>query len=335
MIAPVPELLREILAYVWSSGLSMGRYLALGLILAALLQSFVPSQKLHQLMAGHGLLAVIIASVAAVTTPLCSCGTVSIMIPLLAAGVPWGPIFAWLIASPVISPTGFALIGGTLGWHFAIAKVVAGLAMGVGGGVLANWLQGRGALAGQSRVPLAWSPSGPCTPPGDRDGSGCGSACCGPSADQEATSQGEVGAKPGSSGRLKEFGDTLWSSARSLVPLFVLFIFVAGAIEVLVPTEWVAGLFGAGRAWGVPAAAVLGVPLYTSAASAVPLVSTLVNLGMSSGAALALILTGPGTSLPALGALLVIARVRLLALYLAVLFTSSIAFSLVFGLGWP
>lgn len=292
--------LNSVLNYMVTNGLSMGFYLLIGLILAAALESLVPAGKLHRYMNSYGVWPILIATVAAVTTPLCSCGTVSLMIPLLAVGVPWGPIFAWLIASPIISPTGFVLIGGALGWDLAVAKILAGLILGIGGGILANRLQMSGFLANQSRVPV-------------NPVSGNTESCCAKS-------------------RFSTFTGTLWKSARMLVPIFVLFLLVAGVIQVFIPTQWITGLFGPGRIWGVPTAALLGVPIYTNTAVAVPLTASFMGLGMSKAAALAFLLTGPGASLPALGAVLVIARRRIVALYLGLLFAGSILFAYLFEL---
>ncbi len=297
------EFAAQLFDHVLRNGLSMGRYLVLGLAAAAALQSLVPAEKLGARMDQHGTFAVIIASGIAVATPLCSCTTVSLMIPFLAAGIPWGPVFSWLIASPIISPTGLLLTGGTLGWHLALAKLLGGLMMGIGGGMLANKMQELGLLVGQSRVPLSRV--------SDTGSAGEGFECCPAATPHSAEScceEDECGRLRNPRESVRLFGKTLWDSARSLVPIFVAFIIVAGVIEMLIPTEWVAGLFGADRAWSVPAAAVLGVPMYTCTAGAVPLVSSFLRLGMSDGAALAFILTGPGTSMPALGAVLVVAR---------------------------
>ncbi len=316
----------SILNYAATNGLNMGRYLLLGLVLTAALQSLVPSHKLHQMMTRSGAWPIVIASVAAVTTPLCSCGTISLMIPLLAAGVPWGPIFAWLIASPIISPTGFILVGGTLGWDLAIAKILVGLTLGIGGGILANKLQVSGFLANQSRVPS--------TRPTEDSMECCSqdTASDFSSTPQDPTTSGHSETTAASENRLSTFIRILWESGRSLIPIFILFVLVAGVIETLMPTEWITGLFGPGRAWGVPVAAILGVPLYTGTASAVPLTASFMGLGMSRAAALAFILTGPGTSLPALGAVLVIARNRMVAAYLGILFGGSILSAYLFGL---
>jgi len=325
----LPQVVNDVLSYVWSNGISMGRYLILGLVIAAALQSFIPSDKLHRFMTKNNLFAIVIASIAAVTTPLCSCSTVSLMVPLLAAGIPWGPIFSWMIASPIISPTGFVLLGGTLGWPIAVAKVIAGLLMGIAGGLLATKLQRSGFLSGQSRIPTEEVSSHGFEESSASTISASSSCCEDSSSDNTATVESESCGEGDSP--FEEFTNTLYSSAKSLVPIFILFIFVAGTVEYLVPTGWIVELFGENAVWGIPAAAVLGVPLYTNTASAVPLVSSFVNLGMSWGAALAFILMGPGTSLPALGAVVVVARSRVVALYLSVLFVFSIGLSYLFG----
>ena len=146
------EVIRGIAIYAQYSAMRMGPYLLVGIVLAAALQSAIPAARLRKLFATSGAWPIVIATAAAVSTPLCSCGTVSIMIPLLAAGVPWGPVFAWLIASPIMGPTDFLLIGGTLGWDMAVTKLLVGLVLGVG--LLVDHLQAVGLLAGQSRVPL-------------------------------------------------------------------------------------------------------------------------------------------------------------------------------------
>lgn len=302
----------EIFTYAWSNVVRMGGYLLIGLVVAAAVQSLVPQNKLRAWFVKTGVWPVLLATAAAVTTPLCSCSTVSLMIPLLAAGVPWGPIMAWLIASPMISPTGFVLVGGTLGWDMAVAKISIAAVLGVTGGLAANALQRRGWLEGQSRIAVAAPAAGGFSEVGAGSGMGSG------------MSTGIV--------RWIMFWRTLVKSLRQIVPIFAFFVLVAAAVRVLIPTDWVSTAFGGQQAWAIPAAAALGVPLYTSIASAVPLTASLLQLGMGRGAALALLLTGPGTSLPALAALFTVARGRLIALYFVILFVGSILSAWLFEL---
>jgi uncharacterized protein len=307
------DLVSEIAGYAWTNVVRMGGYLIVGIAIAAAVQSLVPQHKLRLWFVKTGAWPVVLATVAAVTTPLCSCSTVSLMIPLLAAGVPWGPITAWLIASPMISPTGFMLVGGSLGWDLSIAKVVIAGTLGIVGGLVANALQRRGWLAGQSRVTLAGDEGGP------GNGGRAGDGAIGSGIDPRRL-------------RWLVFGRTFMKSLRQIGPIFALFVVVAAAVRVLIPTDWVSAAFGGQQAWAIPAAAALGVPLYSSVASAVPLTASLLELGMGRGAALALLLTGPGTSLPALAALFTIARGKVIALYLGVLFGGAILSAWLFEL---
>lgn len=337
--------LTAILRTAWGSAVHMSPYLAAGLLLAAAVHAFVPQPRLKALFLRAGVWPVVLATAAAVTTPLCSCTTVSVMIPLLAAGVPWGPVFAWLIASPIVSPTGFMLVGGTLGWDMAVARVLVATVLGIAGGLGVDWLARLGWLTGQSRVMIAG------TVPGDAVAAAA-VAAANPAVATAVAAAAVAAAPCGAGGSLDgatvataipgsglpaarrtwlAFGDSLSSSARTLVPIYALFLVVAAAIRVLVPNSLITSLFGAGHNWAIPVAAVMGMPLYTSIGSAVPMVTALVELGMARSAALAFLLTGPGTSLPALGALLAVARGKVVALYLGLLLAAAIAAGVLFA----
>jgi len=337
--------LTAILRTAWGSAVHMSPYLAAGLLLAAAVHAFVPQPRLKALFLRAGVWPVVLATAAAVTTPLCSCTTVSVMIPLLAAGVPWGPVFAWLIASPIVSPTGFMLVGGTLGWDMAVARVLVATVLGIAGGLGVDWLARLGWLSGQSRVMIA------ATVPGDEAApvAAAGAVAANPPvAGPVAVAAAPCGAGgsldgataataipgsglPAARRTWQAFGDSLGSSARTLVPIYVLFLVVAAAIRVLIPNSLITSVFGTGHNWAIPVAALLGMPLYTSIGSAVPMVTALVELGMARSAALAFLLTGPGTSLPALGALFAVAKGKVVALYLGLLLAAAIAAGVLFA----
>ena len=62
-------------------------------------------------------------------------------------------------------------------------------------------------------------------------------------------------------------------------------------------------------------AAVVGVPLYTSNLTALPLVGALVARGMNPSAALAFLIAGPTTTIPAMAAVWGLVRRRVFVLY--------------------
>ena len=85
----------------------------------------------------------------------------------------------------------------------------------------------------------------------------------------------------------------------------------------------------AGSAWGVPLAALLGVPFYFNTEASMPVVRAFMDAGMSAGAALAFLITGAGTSIGALTGALTIARWRVIGLVLATLIGGAVIVGLV------
>lgn len=99
-------------------------------------------------------------------------------------------------------------------------------------------------------------------------------------------------------------------------------LLVAFALEALilahVPQEAIAGTLGGQNPLAVPLAALIGLPLYMTEAAALPIVSGLLQSGMSPGAALAFLIAGPATTVPAMVAVWSLVRPRVFALYAGV-----------------
>jgi uncharacterized membrane protein YraQ (UPF0718 family) len=78
-------------------------------------------------------------------------------------------------------------------------------------------------------------------------------------------------------------------------------------------------------------AAVIGVPVYTSNITALPLISGLLTLGMNQGAALAFLISGPMTTMPAMAAVWGIVRGKIFLLYISFALLGAILFGLLFN----
>jgi len=237
------------------------------------------------------------------------------MIPLLTAGVPWALMMCFLISSPLNSPNTFFLISGALGYPMAIAQIVAAISMGVTSGWVTSLLESKGYLNDQLRSPL--SRTSPL-----------------PSVSGENSSPAK---NPSSKPELKTLCRVFLRSlcragTRRLVRQLAIFVFVASAIKILIPTAWITSLFGKDQWYSILLAALLGIPLYVNNASSVPVTRTLVEGGMSPGAALAFLLAGAGTSLPAMSGLLVITRGRIVVLYIILIFLGAVVFGSLYSL---
>lgn len=108
-----------------------------------------------------------------------------------------------------------------------------------------------------------------------------------------------------------------WDATWMVVKFMLLAFFLSALIKLYVPSEWVAGVLGAQNPWAIPAAALLGVPAYASNLTAMPMLNGLLAQGMSPSAALAFLISGPATTLPAMAAVWGLASRRVFALYVS------------------
>jgi hypothetical protein len=174
------------------------------------------------------------------------------------------------------------------------------------------------------------------TPPREETGSSC--ACSQPvslraignSSDSVRGSNPVASQKPRVS--LTAFLKELYHAGKNLLVMFVVFAFIGYFLNGLIPASWVAALFGGGKIYNVPLAATLGLPFYINSEASLPLVRALLDAGMSQGAALAFLIAGAGTSIGAITGALTIARWRVIALVVGVLWLGAILSGFAFEL---
>jgi hypothetical protein len=231
-------------------------------------------------------LAIVIAAVAGAFSPFCSCGVVPLIAALLAAGVPLPAVMAFWIASPLMDPEQFILMSATLGIGFTLAKTAAAFALGLGAGAATWALQGAGAFA----APL-------------RPGIGCGR--CGTNALDAMPLRWAFWHEAPRRGLFS-------TEARSVSLFLAKWLLLAFAIESLMtvwlPADVIAANLGGDAVFAIPLAVVIGVPAYLNGFAAIPLVGELMQMGMAPGAALAFLIAGGVTSLPASMAVFALVR---------------------------
>ncbi len=268
------------------------------------------SDRINAVFNRRELTAILGAAVVGAAVPLCSCGVIPLIAALLAGGVPLGPVMAFWLSSPLMSPSKFVITSGVLGMHYAVARLMAAILIGAGAGYFIYILTSRGLLNNQLQG-LSLSKN----------------ACCG--SDQSGKSSAEV------SGFWKNFWPELGSISLFLGKwLLVAFILEALIIHYVGP-EWISYLLGKDQLFSIPLATAVGIPVYTSGVSAIPIVQGLLNSGMSHGAALAFLIAGPVTTIPAMTAVFALVKRQTFAIYLGAGILGSLIAGYIFQIVMP
>lgn len=314
--------------------------LLLSIVISAALKFYIDQDAIARFLRRNTKNSVLVSTGIAVGTPFCSCGTTAVVLGMMASTVPWAPIVAFLVASPLTSPQELFYSAGIFGWPFAIAFFVASILLGLVGGAIASFAEARGWLANQARMAEpkpsfslgimgAPAPVGlPVIAQPVAEAAQCG--CASNRADVPASTQPVQSTRPVVT--LRAFAQEMYAITKHLIPLFFGFTFIGYLLNGLIPTAWVTALFGAGHAYSIPLAATLGLPFYLNTEVSLPLVRAMLESGMSQGAALAFLITGAGTSLGALGGLFTIARWRVIAIVIGTLWIGSTLLGLMYDL---
>lgn len=107
---------------------------------------------------------------------------------------------------------------------------------------------------------------------------------------------------------------------------------ISTLITFYIPQDFIVDILKGIGAFSVIVDTLAGIPAYTTNITALPLISGLLSLGMNPGAALAFLIAGPVTTLPAMVAIWGIASRKVFLLYLSF---SMMGLTLIFPLSYP
>jgi hypothetical protein len=234
-----------------------------------------------------------------IVTPFCSCSAVPLFIGFVEAGIPLGVTFSFLIAAPMVNEIALVLLYGLFGWQVAGLYLVTGLLIAM----VAGWVIGRLKL---ERYVEEWVRE-----------IRMGDAVAGEELDWPARVQ------------------YAWQAVKDIVgkvwPYVVAGIAVGAAIHGYVPENFMAGVMGADAWWSVPAAVLVGIPMYSNAAGIIPIVEALLEKGAALGTVLAFMMAVIALSLPETIILRKVLKWPLIATFLGVVGTGIMLVGFVFN----
>jgi uncharacterized membrane protein YraQ (UPF0718 family) len=315
----VLALVRFVAAEAWSILPAFAVSIALG----ALIRALQLDGLIRRVVGARIGLAVVLATAVGAFSPLCACTVVPVINGLLYSGVPLAPVMSFWIASPTMDPEKFALTVSLMGWPLAVARLAATLVLSLGAGYLTLVLTRGGLLGDDVLRRRPWGrPATKGRLPVIAGGSGSEpSSCCAPAAEASLARRLRAVHWP-TAGR--QMAAESWRLGRWLLLAFLL----QALIVRYVPQAAIVGVLGEGSRFAVVLAALVGIPLYLNNVAALPIVSGLLAQGMQPGAAIAFLIAGPVTTVPAMSAVWGVVTRRVFGLYLGVSLAGAVV------LGW-
>jgi uncharacterized membrane protein YraQ (UPF0718 family) len=273
------------------------------IFMVTIIRSFFSPERTRALLGGkrEGIGNVLAAGLG-VVTPFCSCSAVPLFIGFLEAGIPLGVTFSFLIATPVVNEVALAMLFGLFGWRVAGLYLTTGLLIAILGGVVIGRLKPERYVED-----FVWQ---------IRVGQG-----------------GQAGTyRPTWDDRLRDAARVTREILGKDWPIVVVGIAVGAGIHGYVPEDFLAEVMGHRAWWSVPAAVLLGIPLYSNAAGVIPVVYALMEKGAALGTVLAFMMSVVALSLPEMLILRRVLKPQLIAIFIGILTAAIILTGYLFNL---
>ncbi len=238
--------------------------LLIAYLLAGVMHSFLPTGSIRWLKRGGAFSQSLRGMAIGLPLPVCSCGVVPLYRTLIERGAPATAAMAFMVATPELGIDAIALSIPLLGVEMTVVRVVAAAAVALLVGLIVGGLTMRRARGTFVEVRTA----------DDSD------------------------RRPFAVRVREAAGFGLGELVDNTAPWILLGLGIAALVEPLVDGAWLGAMHPALK---VVVFAVLGVPTYVCASGATPFVAVLLAKGVSPGAALAFLLTGPATNVTTFG----------------------------------
>ena len=252
---------------------------------------------------------IVLAALFGGLSPFCSCEIIPFIAAMLALGVPLSAVMALWLSSPLMDPAMFSITASALGFEFAIAKAIAAVSLGLFGGFGISVIARSGIFANTLR-PRAQPKS-----------------CCGTAKPFSGQPVWRFWTEPD---RRATFRHEATDNGLFLLKWLTLAYLIEGIMITYVPASLIAGYLGGDGLQPIALGALIGGPAYLNGYAAVPLVAGLLEQGMSNGAAMAFMLAGGVSCIPAAIAVWALVTPRVFAAYLGFAFAGS----LIAGIIW-
>lgn len=284
-------------------------YILFAILAVAYLKASGAEAIVARAFEGRQVRMIVLAAMMGGLSPFCSCEVIPFIAGLLALGTPLAPVMAFWLSSPLMDPPAFLITAGALGWEFAVAKTFVAVGMGLLGGFVMLTMTQSGLFANSLR---------------ERSAGGC-SSCGSPF---KGTPNWTFWDEPK---RRDVFRREAISNGHFLLKWLTLAYLIESMMIAYIPAESIAHLLGGDGLFPIILSALIGAPAYLNSYAAPPLIAGLMEQGMSAGAAMAFMIAGGVSSIPAMTAVFALVKREVFAAYIALGFVGAVLAGVLFG----
>ena len=260
---------------------------------------YLPKEKIKKWMSSKGIFGNFIGAIFGALTPFCACSTVPMTLGFLNMGIPFGVTMSFLIASPLMDPIILSILIALMGFKSALIYFLVTLVASIIFGIALEKMGGEKLI---KKVKV------------------------------KSDNQLNLIIPKNFKDKLKVSFLKAWSDLKGVLVYLLIGVGVGSAIYGYLPQEFVLKFAGQDNLLAIPIAAVIGIPLYIRAETAIPIGVALMQKGMSVGAVIALIIGGAGMAIPEMSMLASIFKKKLVLLIVIVIFLTAVIGGITFNL---
>jgi uncharacterized membrane protein YraQ (UPF0718 family) len=301
------NLVLDILLQSWNILLESSVFILFGLIVSGLLRVFLNPGSVSRHLGQGRFRSVFKASLMGIPIPLCSCGVLPAAAALKKQGANNGAVTSFLISTPESGVDSIAITYALMDPIMTGVRPVAAFVTALTAGISEN-------LLGRPETSRPIVPDLSCPVDGCCDGQNC---------------------RPEVHRNHHSFGEKIRAGLRfaftdvwgDLAVWFLFGLLLSGIITVMIPETVFSRYLGGGFGSMLIMLGV-GIPIYICATASTPIAATLILQGVSPGAALVFLMTGPATNVTSLTVLTRVLGRRATAVYLASIAICAVGFGL-------
>lgn len=267
--------------------------------IVALILMHLPQEKIKTWMSNKGILGNFVGALFGALTPFCACSTIPMTLGFLEIGVPFGATMSFVIASPLLNPIVLAMLLALMGLKVAITYFVVVFGASIIFGIILE-KTGMSKLVKNVRI--------------------------------KGDGYTDTEVPQAFKSKLKLSFLKAWGDFYSILGYLLVGVGIGAIIYGYLPEDLVLKYAGPDNLFAIPIAALIGIPLYIRAETAIPIGLSLMQKGMSVGAVIALIIGGAGMAIPEMSMLAGIFKKKLVASILIVIFLTAVIGGYIFNM---